>query len=68
VTAALTAEQREILEKRGVLSPEEIHHLASKTKKGVTKNDGNKASCHSDLASAEEAKAIQQNLAEVAAE
>ncbi|MEY4567585.1 MAG: hypothetical protein RLY14_2555 [Planctomycetota bacterium] len=68
VTAALTAEQREILEKRGVLSPEEIHHLASKTKKGVAKNDGNKASCHSDLASADEAKAIQQNLAEVAAE
>jgi phosphomethylpyrimidine synthase len=34
-SAALTAEQREILEKRGVLSPEEIHKLASKTKKAM---------------------------------
>ncbi|MEZ6044460.1 MAG: hypothetical protein R3C11_02535 [Planctomycetaceae bacterium] len=33
VSAALTAEQREILEKRGVLSPDQIHKLASKTKK-----------------------------------
>jgi phosphomethylpyrimidine synthase len=34
-SAALTREQREILEKRGVLSPEEIHKLASKTRKAV---------------------------------
>ena len=32
---ALTAEQREILEKRGVLSPDEIHRLASKTKRAM---------------------------------
>ena len=31
-SAALTPEQQEILAKRGVLSPEEIHKLASKTK------------------------------------
>ncbi len=32
-SAALTPEQQEILAKRGVLSPDEIHKLASKTKK-----------------------------------
>jgi phosphomethylpyrimidine synthase len=46
-SAALSPEQREILEKRGVLSPEEIHKLASKTRKAVEASDG-KASCHSD--------------------
>ncbi len=51
-TAALTAEQQEILEKRGVLSPEEIHALAHKGKKAV---------CHSDVvADPEEAKKVQQ--------
>ena len=35
VSAALTAEQHEILEKRGVLSPEEVHRLASKTRKDM---------------------------------
>jgi phosphomethylpyrimidine synthase len=33
---ALTPEQQEILAKRGVLSPEEIHRLASKTKKAMS--------------------------------
>jgi len=51
-SAALTAEQREILEKRGVLPPEVIHKLAHK---------GKKAACHSDeVADAEEAKRVQQ--------
>lgn len=36
-SAALTPEQQEILAKRGVLSPEEIHKLASKTKKAMQK-------------------------------
>ena len=63
VTAALSAEQQEILEKRGVLSPEEIHRLATKTKKVVASN-GQKASCHSDVASADQAKAIQETLVE----
>ena len=35
-SAALTPEQQEILAKRGVLSPDEIHKLASKTKKAMT--------------------------------
>ena len=67
VTAALTVEQQEILEKRGVLSPDEIHRLASKTKK-VVSGDGQKASCHSDIVSADQAKAIQESLVEIVAE
>ena len=58
-SAALTAEQREILEKRGVLSPDEIHRLASKTRKAVGA-EGNKASCHSDLAEPQTAQQIQE--------
>jgi phosphomethylpyrimidine synthase len=58
VTEALTAEQKEILEKRGVLSPEEIHRLASKTKKVVGAEEG-KANCHSDYVEADKAKTIQ---------
>ncbi|MEC7352561.1 MAG: phosphomethylpyrimidine synthase ThiC [Planctomycetota bacterium] len=55
---ALTPEQQEILEKRGVLSPEEIHKLASKTKKKVSNGEA-KASCHSDFVDPDEAKKIQ---------
>jgi phosphomethylpyrimidine synthase len=58
VTAALTAEQQEILEKRGVLSPEEIHRLASKTRRTMGAEAG-KASCHSDLVVAEKAQLLQ---------
>jgi len=36
VSAALTGEQKRILEERGVLSPEEIHRLASKTKEAMS--------------------------------
>lgn len=60
VSAALTAEQQEILAKRGVLSPDEIHRLASKTKKAVAAN-GDKASCHSDYVDDDEAKEIQRH-------
>jgi phosphomethylpyrimidine synthase len=58
VTEALTPEQREILEKRGVLSPAEIHRLASKTRRTMG-GEGAKAECHSDLAEAETARTIQ---------
>ena len=59
-SAALTDEQRRILEQRGVLSPEEIHGLASKTRKGVAEDDLGKASCHSDyVEDAEEALRLQ---------
>ncbi|MFN8708953.1 MAG: phosphomethylpyrimidine synthase ThiC [Planctomyces sp.] len=58
VTAALTAEQKEILEKRGVLSPEELHRLASKTRKSMGADQG-KAACHSDIAISEKAQILQ---------
>ena len=58
---ALSDEQRAILEQRGVLSPAEIHRLASKTKKAVlSETEGDKASCHSDyVPAAEGARQIQ---------
>jgi phosphomethylpyrimidine synthase len=58
-SAALTPTQREILEKRGVLSPEELHRLASKTRKAVGA-EGTKASCHSDLVEPQTAQQIQE--------
>ncbi len=60
-SAALTDEQQQILQARGVLSPEEIHRLAAKTKKAVGAADG-KASCHSDELDAEAAKELQGSL------
>lgn len=53
-SAALTPEQQQILESRGYLPPEEIHKLASKTKKVVGAEDG-KAACHSDYVDADDA-------------
>jgi phosphomethylpyrimidine synthase len=58
-SAALTAEQQAILEKRGVLSPEEIHQLAHKTKKAVGADNGQRAACHSDNVDADGAQQIQ---------
>ncbi len=58
VSDALTDEQKEILEKRGVLSPDEIHKLASKTKQTMTE-ESDKASCHSDYVEPGEAKELQ---------
>jgi phosphomethylpyrimidine synthase len=58
-SAALTPEQQEILAKRGVLSPEEIHKLASKTKRAVGASTGEKASCHSDYVDPATAQAVQ---------
>jgi len=62
-TEALNAEQQEILAKRGVLSPEEIHKLASKTKAAATVREtaSGKASCHSDYVDADGAKEIQRD-------
>ena len=56
-SGALTPEQQEILAKRGVLSPDEIHRLASKTKKAVGADAG-KAGCHSDYVDPEAAKSL----------
>jgi phosphomethylpyrimidine synthase len=60
VSAALTDEQQSILEKRGVLSPDEIHRLASKTRKSMETED-HKASCHSDFADADAARRLQES-------
>jgi phosphomethylpyrimidine synthase len=57
---ALTDEQRATLEKRGVLSPEELHRLASKTKKALGVHVGEKAACHSDVAAPDEAERVQR--------
>ena len=65
VSEALTAEQREILERRGVLSPEEIHRLATKTRRAMGQSDEDKAACHSDYVSAEQAKQLQQQLVQL---
>jgi len=59
---ALTPEQQQILAQRGVLSPDEIHKLASKVKKVVApapNSDKDKASCHSDYVDPDTAKAKQ---------
>lgn len=65
VSAALNPDQLVVLEARGVLSPDEIHKLANKTKKAVAPTDTSKASCHSDYVDADEAKRIQDQVAAV---
>jgi phosphomethylpyrimidine synthase len=57
---ALSDEQKRVLEQRGVLSPDEIHKLASKTKKVVDAEVG-KGICHSDFVEPEAAKRIQKD-------
>ncbi|MEK6702971.1 MAG: phosphomethylpyrimidine synthase [Planctomycetota bacterium] len=64
-SAALTPEQQEILEKRGVLSPDEIHKLANKTAKQMAKvpkgqmAKEDKLTCHSDYVDPDTAKRLQ---------
>ncbi len=60
VSAALSDEQQSILEKRGVLSPDEIHRLASKTRQSMQAEE-HKASCHSDYVDADEARRLQDS-------
>jgi phosphomethylpyrimidine synthase len=59
VSAALTPEQREILERRGVLSAREIHRLASKTRSAMGAQPGERASCHSEVTDTERARSLQ---------
>ena len=67
-SAALTAEQQAILEKRGYLNPDEIHKLAGKTKKAMLTVEGKaaaeeeaaKLSCHSDYVDPATAKHLQE--------
>jgi phosphomethylpyrimidine synthase len=56
---ALTDAQREILEKRGNLPPDEIHRLATKTRRAVGAGGGKKAACHSEVADGETARRVQ---------
>lgn len=66
ISAALTMEQRKILEQRGVLTPAEIHKLASKTKAVVgADSPEQKAACHSDYVDDEKAKMIQVSVSKV---
>ncbi|MEM7681998.1 MAG: phosphomethylpyrimidine synthase ThiC [Planctomycetota bacterium] len=59
---ALTPEQAAILEQRGVLSPDEIHKLASKAKgKLKAADDDGKATCHSDYVDPDQAKRVQKD-------
>jgi len=62
ISAALTVEQKQILQNRGVLSPEEIHRLAGKTRQAVHAESGHKASCHSDYVDDEQAKKLQEEI------
>ena len=62
VSAALTVEQKEILERRGVLTPEEVHKLASKVKgkmTNITSTTEVKLACHSDVSDTAAAKTLQ---------
>jgi phosphomethylpyrimidine synthase len=59
ITAALSPEQREILEKRGVLSPVDLQRLASKTQQAMGATAGQKAACHSDVTDEETAQDLQ---------
>ncbi len=59
VSAALSDEQREILEKRGVLDGVELQRLAGKTRRSMKVERGERASCHSDVTGDEEARVRQ---------
>ncbi|MEE2674156.1 MAG: phosphomethylpyrimidine synthase ThiC [Myxococcota bacterium] len=61
ISAALSEEQKQILRKRGVLSPSELHRLASKTQESVGASEG-RGACHSDLSNSETAKSLQEQL------
>jgi phosphomethylpyrimidine synthase len=59
VSPALTPEQREILEKRGVLDAAEIERLARKTRAAMGAASGERAACHSEVASEDLARELQ---------
>jgi phosphomethylpyrimidine synthase len=48
-----------------VLSPEEIHRLASKTRRSVSAEPGHKAACHSDLVQESAAHELQAKLVQL---
>jgi len=58
ITAALSEDQKSILQRRGVLTPTRLQELASKTR-GNMGADAGKAACHSDAASEDAARSLQ---------
>jgi phosphomethylpyrimidine synthase len=62
---ALSTEQQAILERRGVLSPDEIHRLAGKTRRAVGASVGERAACHSDVTDNDAARQLQEKLVEL---
>ena len=68
-SAPLTPEQQEILRQRGVLSPDEIHKLATKKKasgaghgaRGEDEPGAAKPACHSDYVDVETARRLQRD-------
>jgi phosphomethylpyrimidine synthase len=67
VSGALTPAQREILERRGVLSAQEIHRLANKTRHAMQTEQKQRATCHSEVASTERARELQRRELDPAA-
>jgi phosphomethylpyrimidine synthase len=67
VSAALTPAQREILERRGVLSAQEIHRLANKTRQAMQTEQKRRAACHSEATSADRARELQRHELDPAA-
>jgi phosphomethylpyrimidine synthase len=61
-SGALSPEQQALLEKRGYLSPAELHKLASKTRGRMGAAVGAKADCHSDHVEPEAARRMQGEL------
>jgi phosphomethylpyrimidine synthase len=61
-SAALSAGQREVLERRGNLPPEELHRLASKTRGRMGASVGSKGNCHSDVTDDDQARSLQGEL------
>jgi len=59
VTAALTEEQRRILEERAVIAPEHLKRLATKTRSAMRESTEVAPACHSERSSAAEAKRLQ---------
>jgi phosphomethylpyrimidine synthase len=62
---ALNTEQQAILERRGVLSPDEIHRLAGKTRRAVGASSGERAACHSDVTDDDAARQLHEKLVEL---
>jgi phosphomethylpyrimidine synthase len=60
VSDALSDDQKQILEQRGVLSPTEIHRLAAKTRGTMQGEEDAPAACHSDLVDDDSARKLQE--------